>query len=397
MVFIPLMNHIDSMRRSRFRQGHPVAPPGTHWTLVAPQCTVSAVSTYPSSAADLGARRRIPLAGLAALLCLLADARAAEPSRALRDGQLLSREPCPASGSSYADYRARVADQWRLDDTGARAQGLRIRPLADFLAALPTETEYAERKAYAGFECERLTYASDGLRVVAYYWRPSKPGPDSGRLPLILFNRGGYGEEFKLRPNTWFGFFNYLKAGYAVLGSQYRGNDGGEGQDELGGADLHDVQNLVPLSRELGFPADARRYALGFSRGGLMTLLAMRDGLPVRAAAVMGTPVDLTSALNDARSRASMAQRIPRFEDDPVGALRERSPILHVPAVRQPLLILQGTGDALVSPRSATRLADALLEQRAPVSLVLYEGDTHGLALNGADRDRRIIEWFRQH
>lgn len=314
-----------------------------------------------------------------------------------RDGRLLSREPCAPGGSSYTDYRRRSADQWRSDEAGARAKGLKIRPLEEFLAAAPSEAEYAARKAYAGFQCERLTYSSDGLRVVAFLWRPKDRPPGSGRLPLILFNRGGYGEDFKLRPNTWFGFYNYLKAGFAVLGSQYRGNDGGEGQDEFGGADVHDVLNLIPLARELGFTAQTRTYALGFSRGGLMTLQALRYGLPVRAAAVMGAPVDLTGSGEDERFRTTLGPRMPGFGSDPLGTLRERSPIFHVDAIVQPLLILQGTADALVPARGATRLADALLERKRPVALVLYDGDTHGLALNGADRDRRIIDWFTQH
>ena len=359
-----------------------------------------------------GGSRRIrpgagaPLACAAVLLAIVATAALPESASAqsapagtatARDGALLSREPCTASGSTHADYRKRVAEQWQADAAAAGSQGLPIRPLDQFLASALSENDYRERKAYEGFQCERLTYSSDGLRVVAYLWRPARVPPSSGRLPLILFNRGGYGEEFKLRPNTWFGFYNYLKAGYAVLGTQYRGNDGGEGRDELGGADVRDVLNLVPLARELGFPADTRLYALGFSRGGLMTLQAMRQGLPIRAAAVMGAPTDLRRNLDAPRARAVVAARIPGFEQDPEGALRERSPILHVESLKQPLLILHGTADALVPATEALRMAEALVQRRLPVELVLYDGDTHGLALNGADRDRRILEWFAGH
>ena len=321
----------------------------------------------------------------------------AEARDALRDGQLLSREACTMTGSGYGEYRQRTADQWRKDEAAARDLGLAIRPLDQFLAALPSEPEYLVRKAFEGFQCERLVYASDGLRVVAYLWRPLQLSPSSGRLPLILFNRGGYGEEFKLRPNTWFGFYNYLRAGYAVLGSQYRGNDGGEGRDELAGADVRDVLNLIPLSRDLGFPDDSRRYAIGFSRGALMTLKAMRQGLSVRAAALVGAPADLTGILAQPQARALFAQRIPGFDADPEAALRERSPLLYIDAVRRPLLILHGTADSMVPARDALRLTDALLQRNAPVSLVLFDGDTHGTALNGAERDRRILAWFAEH
>lgn len=357
-------------------------------------CCREAVGGLPGAAvrAAPGPCLALSLLALTSAISAQADARDVR-----RDGQLLSREACTMPGSAYEEYRQRTADQWRKDEAAARALGLAIRPLDQFLAALPSEDEYLARKAYKGFQCERLVYASDGLRVVAYLWRPVQLSPSSGRLPLILFNRGGYGEEFKLRPNTWFGFYNYLRAGYAVLGSQYRGNDGGEGRDELAGADVRDVLNLIPLSRELGFPADSPRYAIGFSRGALMTLKAMRQGLSVRAAAVVGAPADLTAVLAQPQAKALIAQRIPDFDADPEAALRERSPLLHVDAVGRPLLILHGTADAAVPARDALRLTDALLERNAPVSLVLFDGDTHGTALNGAERDRHILAWFAEH
>jgi dipeptidyl aminopeptidase/acylaminoacyl peptidase len=29
--------------------------------------------------------------------------------------------------------------------------------------------------------------------------------------------------------------------------------------------------------------------------------------------------------------------------------------------------------------------------------LIIYPGDDHGLSLNSAESDRRIVEWFRRH
>ena len=38
-----------------------------------------------------------------------------------------------------------------------------------------------------------------------------------------------------------------------VLASQYRGNDGGEGLEEPGGADVNDVVTLVSLASSLAY------------------------------------------------------------------------------------------------------------------------------------------------
>ena len=35
--------------------------------------------------------------------------------------------------------------------------------------------------------------------------------------------------------------------GYVVVGSQYRGNAGGEGKEEFGGSDVNDILNLIPF------------------------------------------------------------------------------------------------------------------------------------------------------
>jgi dipeptidyl aminopeptidase/acylaminoacyl peptidase len=313
------------------------------------------------------------------------------------DGEIVSREPCSPSGSSYAEYVSRQQGQWEEDHRAALAHGLALRPLEDFRKAALTEAEYQDRKRYADLRCERIVYRSGGLRVVAFFWRPEATAPESGRLPLIYFNRGGYGETFKLRPNTWFGFYNYLQAGYAVLGSQYRGNDGGEGRDELGGADLEDVLNLAPLARRLGFPPTTPTYALGFSRGGLMTMLALSRGLKVRAAALIGSPATLEAPGGDAAALDAFAARIPGFREAPEAVLQARSPLRHLDGVETPLLVLHGTADAMVPASDSIRLAEALLQRHAPVELVLYDGDSHGLALNGRERDRHVLAWFSSH
>ena len=41
----------------------------------------------------------------------------------------------------------------------------------------------------ASFRLERIEYASDGLVVSAYVYRPARP---CGRLPVIVFVRGGF-------------------------------------------------------------------------------------------------------------------------------------------------------------------------------------------------------------
>ncbi len=336
-------------------------------------------------------------AAVVLLAVLLAPAQIlAATTPAFKDGELLSREPCPASSGNYADYRARQLATFEQEADAARAQGLAIRSTADAAAALISEREYVERRGGEGVICERLTYGSDGLRVVAYLFRPVATTPGK-RHPLLIFNRGGALEDSKLRPNTQFGFDRFVREGYVVLGSQYRGNDGGEGREEIGGADLRDVAALLTLGRTLPNVDTANVYALGYSRGGMMTLLALRAGLAFNAVAVVGAPTDLASfaRAGDARRLEPFRALVPNFDADPDMALRNRSALYWPEAVSAPLLMLQGGADPLVSATVHTLpFAARMQELKRPFELVLYDGDTHGLMINGKDRDERILAWF---
>lgn len=58
---------------------------------------------------------------------------------------------------------------------------------------------------------------------------------------------------------------------------------------------------------------------------------------------------------------------------------------------------MQGSGDPLVSTVEQTLPFAARLQHLAKrYELVVYEGDSHGLTLNGKDRDTRILNWFER-
>ena len=85
--------------------------------------------------------------------------------------------------------------------------------------------------------------------------------------------------------------------GYVIIASQYRGNDGGEGQEEFGGKDVNDVLNLIPLLSQVP-SADTWRIGMyGWSRGGLMTYIALAKTTKIKAAVVGSGVTDLIKAL----------------------------------------------------------------------------------------------------
>jgi dipeptidyl aminopeptidase/acylaminoacyl peptidase len=61
----------------------------------------------------------------------------------------------------------------------------------------------------------------------------------------------------------------------------------------MGRAEVDDVLNLVTVANGLGYIHMERMFMLGVSRGGMMTYLALKSRVPVKAAAVIAGPSDL--------------------------------------------------------------------------------------------------------
>ena len=103
-------------------------------------------------------------------------------------------------------------------------------------------------------EVLKIKYLSDGLKVSGFIYKPKDVA--GKKFPVVIWNRGGVGEDTVISVENFLDLYEmhrYAAEGFVVLASQYRGYDGGEGKDEVGGADLDDVLNLIPLARALGY------------------------------------------------------------------------------------------------------------------------------------------------
>jgi dipeptidyl aminopeptidase/acylaminoacyl peptidase len=195
------------------------------------------------------------------------------------------------------------------------------------------------------------------------------------------------------------GFYEFVSSGFVVIASQYRGVDGGEGREEYGGADVRDVLNLLPAARSLGGVDMRNVFVFGNSRGGMMTYLALKHGLPARAAAVMSGVTDLVGNAADHPELVTSIYEplIPDFRSRRAQVMQARSAVQWVDKLDVPLLILHGTADAQISATRALEFAQRLQSLGKTYELVMYANDGHGLPMNRRDSDRRVIEWFRKY
>lgn len=271
---------------------------------------------------------------------------------------------------------------------------------SSFTRRFYSKAEYERAKTGASTECLRIQYLSDGLKVIGFVVKPRDP--QGRRYPVIIYNRGGLQDIGKIDTPNILDFYELAANGFVVLASQYRGNDGGEGVDEVGGADVNDVVALASLASSLPFADPTNMFFYGVSRGGMMTFLALARGVVVNAAAVVGGIYDMQSLMDSTKQRMpGIANRvmklIPDYSTRGAATLAERSAMRWPEKITMPLLMIHGTDDEEVPVSQALEFATKCSSLRKEYELIVYAKEIHEALNNRRDRDARIIAWFKRY
>jgi len=252
---------------------------------------------------------------------------------------------------------------------------------------------------------EKIFYSSGGLKVRGYI---AYPKDNSKKYPCIIWNRGGIGNKGAIDSFTARGIFGQLASwGYVVFATQYRGNDGGEGQDEFGGDDVNDVMNLIPLADEID-NADSTKWGIeGWSRGGMMTYLALtRTNSPAYPADGFGCAI-VSGGIANLRCNSDESTFMRRLYEITLGNYKESEfyekcesrSILKFPeklSKTTPILIIHGTEDERVLPHDSIDLSYKLLELKIPFRLVMLEGGDHFLKKHRKEVDEMRRKWYEK-
>ena len=218
------------------------------------------------------------------------------------------------------------------------------------------------------------------------FYRPANPGcvgPPGELPPLLVLAHGGptAAARRQLQPSILY----WTSRGIAVVDVDYRGStgygrpyrralDGGWGE-----IDVADCAAAVRYLVDRGDADPERLIIRGSSAGGLTVLAALALHDTFAAGASRYGVADLAALAADTHKFES------RYLDTLVGPYpearrlyEERSPINHVDSIAAPLIVLQGSEDAIVPPDQSSAIVAALESRGVPVAYLLFEGEQHG-------------------
>jgi dipeptidyl aminopeptidase/acylaminoacyl peptidase len=242
---------------------------------------------------------------------------------------------------------------------------------------------------------EKIDYLSDNLKVHGYI---AYPNDHSKKYPCIIWNRGGYENNGVIDQFSARGMFGLIASwGYVVFASQYRGNSRSEGKDEIGGSDVNDILNIIPLADEFEFTDNKIWGIEGWSRGGMMTYLTLLKNPNFRCAVLVGAISDLNSYALENEKRASFYKKL-IGEKDFEKKLEERTIINFADKLPNiPYLIMHGKSDETIPVEQSIKIAEKFKELKYDYRLKLFEDGDHYLKKHRKEVDTLRREWFKKY
>jgi dipeptidyl aminopeptidase/acylaminoacyl peptidase len=281
------------------------------------------------------------------------------------------------------------------DDTSRTDFARMVREQAD--------TDRVWRLASDGYmRMEKISYRSPhgDLDIPAFVFQPLV-SKGLGQHPALVW------VHENIRGHLYEHYIPYIREavsrGFVVIAPEYRGSIG-YGRPfydaiDYGGAEVDDVTGAVAvLRRQYGEVAPDRIGIIGWSHGGLITLLAIFRNPTMFHAAVAIVPVTnlfhrlARKGVEQQRREIDPQNRFGGSPSERPDVYRYRSPLFHVDDLRIPLLVHVADNDEDVNYDEAVQLVDALRARKPDLADVKVYRNPVGAHLF----DRRVSPVTRQ-
>ena len=247
-------------------------------------------------------------------------------------------------------------------------------------------------------EIYKITYLSDRLKINGFMVKPKK----KGKYPCIIYNRGGNRDFGALKiDHVAIRLGQIAKEGYVVIASQYRGNGGSEGKEEFGGREVNDVIILTEVLKEIEDADTSKIGMYGWSRGGMMTYIALTKTDKIKAAVVGGAVSDSYAIIKDRPELETyvISELVPNYAENRDTELEKRSAIKWADKFPNnvPILMLHGNADWRVKPEHSLKLALEFEKYRIPYRLIMFDGGDHGISEHKEEVNDQVLNWFDKY
>lgn len=239
----------------------------------------------------------------------------------------------------------------------------------------------------------RLTYPSGEYEVKGYLGIPDAPSLKT--YPGIIYCRGGI---YRVGMVNLHWIQDFINRGFVVLAPSYRGNEGGQGRDQFGGADVADTNAAVHILQALPMVQSNNISIMGFSRGAVNAFQTALQETSISRLVLWGGVSDLCATYDERPDLRKMLRRVVGGTPSKnFKAYQTRSAIWHVNDWRCKTLIMHGTNDIQVDVSHAKKLHQALKEAGKDTELRLYHGFGHHLPpqVHDAVLDQ-MVHWLNE-
>ncbi|WP_307257786.1 alpha/beta hydrolase family protein [Oikeobacillus pervagus] len=216
-----------------------------------------------------------------------------------------------------------------------------------------------------------ITYLSDGLKVKGLLAEPK----ESGVYPGFLYLRGGIKNVGMVRPAR---IAQFASEGFVVFAPFYRGNRGGEGDEDFAGRDREDAFSAYRWLKEQPNVLKSQIHVFGFSRGGVMALFTAIYMEGVASVVSWGGVTDMTLTYMERMDLRRMMKRVIGGSPNKCKSKYDgRTPLFELGKITCPVLIIHGLKDENVSAEHSFRLEKGLHQLGKEVTTWYFEDYTH--------------------
>jgi dipeptidyl aminopeptidase/acylaminoacyl peptidase len=196
-----------------------------------------------------------------------------------------------------------------------------------------------------------------------------------------------------------------LDHGYFVFLPNPRGSYG-QGEaftranvQDFGGGDLRDILAGVDAVEKIAPVDDKRLGVFGHSYGGFMTMWTVTHSQRFHAAVAGAGIADWVSYYGENGIDQWMVPFLGSTVYDDPSVYDRLSPIRSIKAARTPTFIYVGERDVECPPAQSLEFWHGLQAMGVPTSLVVYEGEGHGIRspAHNLDLQARIVGWFDKY